>query len=394
MLPHNDEQPPYAVGIMQVPVEERDPNFRTVVEHAVQEMEQRLPHAALGLQLDLREFRGPHLSPRAGSYSALDFLQMGFSEAVARRYALLLIVTEVDLSATGKPYVLALSSSIANIGILSTRRLAPEHWGAPDDVEIRGRRLAALMLHSLGHLLELSHSGDPGNVMYDLRTADDLDAMVEVTAAQRAELQRNLPREVREAVARHGRWRFAVQQVLANRAGIWREVVRANPFRLVPQLPAMIAAGLSVMIVLFFSPEMWDVASTVELYQLLFFAGASILAATVVLYRAFSIGAITTRDGALTESSVVMRAATALSLLATVGVLYAGFWLLCYLGVVTIFPAKLMVSWPTVDPAVRPLDHVKLGIFLAAMGVLSGSLGGRAEGKNLIRHVLFFAEET
>lgn len=89
-----------------------------------------------------------------------------------------------------------------------------------------------------------------------------------------------------------------------------------------------------------------------------------------------------------------MRTATALSLVATMAVLYLGFFGLAYAGAVTIFPAKLMETWPTVDPAVRVLDHVKLGLFLAAMGVLTGSLGGRAEGKDLIRHVLFFSEET
>ena len=75
----------------------------------------------------------------------------------------------------------------------------------------------------------------------------------------------------------------------------------------------MITAALSVIIVLFFSPEMWDVASTVDLYQL---------------------------------------------------VLFSGFSLLVYGGIVTIFPPKLMETWPTVGPAVRTLDHVKLSLFL------------------------------
>jgi hypothetical protein len=148
------------------------------------------------------------------------------------------------------------------------------------------------------------------------------------------------------------------------------------------------------MIVLFFSQEIWDVASTVELYQLLLFSLVSVVAAAVVLYRTFSIGAVSTRSGALSESSAVMRTATALSLFFTMATLYVVFLALSYAGVVTIFPAKLMETWPTVDPAVRTLDHVKLGLFLSAMGVLTGSLGGRAEGKDLIRNVLFFGEET
>lgn len=147
----------YSVGVMTVPVEEQSPTFRAMIERAVATVERTLRQRDLQLALDLCELRGPHLSPQAGAYSPLDFLQIGFSEHLVRRFLFLLLVTEVDLAATGKPYVLALSSPLANIGILSTRRLAPEHWGEPDEEEVQSRRLAGLMLHVLGHLLNLSH---------------------------------------------------------------------------------------------------------------------------------------------------------------------------------------------------------------------------------------------
>lgn len=384
----------YALAILRVPVEERDPEFRNLVERATVLMERVLGAGEVALRIDPHELRGPHLAPSAGAYSPLDFLQLGFSEHLSRRFPFLLMVTEVDLSATGKPYVLALSSPLANIGILSTKRLVSQFGAGEANGEVRAQRLASLMLHVLGHLLNLPHSPDPANIMYDPETADDLERMMHATPGQLAAMQRSLPAEAREDTTQSGRWRFAARKIVENRRGIWRAVKRANPVALVPRLPAMIAAALSVMIVLFFSTEIWDVASTVELYQLAMFAVAAVAAATFVLYRTFSIGAISTRSGALTESSVVMRAATALSLLATMTVLLAGFFALAYFGVITIFPAKLMETWPTVDPAVRTLDHVKLALFLAAMGVLTGSLGGRAEGKDLIRHILFFSEET
>jgi hypothetical protein len=53
-----------------------------------------------------------------------------------------------------------------------------------------------------------------------------------------------------------------------------------------------------------------------------------------------------------------------------------------------------METWPTVDPAVRVIDHVKLSMFLAAVGILAGSLGGRADSQQLVRYVLFLNEET
>jgi hypothetical protein len=43
---------------------------------------------------------------------------------------------------------------------------------------------------------------------------------------------------------------------------------------------------------------------------------------------------------------------------------------------------------------VRTLDHAKLSIFVAALGVLAGSLGGRADSRDLVRSVLFVDEEA
>lgn len=384
----------FRLGVMIVAVEERDPDFRAVVNEAVAQVERTLRRGELELRMELCEFRGPHLAPKAGAYDPLDFLRMGLAEHAARRFNFLLLVTEVELSATGKPYVLALSSQLTNVGLLSTKRLAPEAEGPEERDRIAARRLAALTLHVLGHILNLRHAQDSRNVMFDLESAEDLDAMTEVTPEQLAAMRHALPREAREETAKHHRWRFAARKIWENRESIGRAVVRANPLGLVLRLPAMIAAAFSVVIVLFFSPEIWDVASTVESYQLIAFAVISLTAATVVLYRAFAIGAISTRGGATTESSVVTEAATALSLFATLAVLYIAVFALAFLGAVTIFPARLMETWPTVDPAVRTLDHVKLGLFLAAMGTLTGSLGGRAEGKDLIRHVLFFGEQT
>jgi hypothetical protein len=182
---------------------------------------------------------------------------------------------------------------------------------------------------------------------------------------------------------------FVFRRVLANWSSIWRTVRRANPFRLAFQLTTMITAAISLMIVIFFSTEMWDIGSTVELYQFMLFAVLSITIATLVLYRSYSLHNIATRTRRISESLAVTNAATLITLLLTMLVLYILFWLMVYFGILTFFPQKLMETWPTVDPAVRTLDHIKLSTFIAAMGILAGSLGGRAENKDVIRHILF-----
>jgi len=156
----------------------------------------------------------------------------------------------------------------------------------------------------------------------------------------------------------------------------------------------MLTAAFSVIIVLFFSSEIWDVASTVELGQLMIFSVIALVAAATVLYRAFAFAAVLTRRKRIAESIVVTTASALLSLLATMVVLYGIFFAVVYASTVVIFPRRLMSTWPTVDPAVRVIDHVKLSMFISAVGLLAGSLGGRADSTQLVRYVLFLDEET
>jgi hypothetical protein len=384
----------FVVGVMTMEAEGKDSErFHRLVEEATQQVEAMLAEA-LGLRVDLLAFDGPHLTPTAGAYAPLDFLQIGLTEKLERDVHFLLIVTEVDLAASTLAYTLALPSQLTNVAIVSTKRLDPAFWGDERDDSRVSDRLATLLLHSFGHLLNLSHHDDPANAMYDFAGVDGLDGMGALTEEQRAQMRRALPEEAHEHTARHGHGRFVLRMLMADWKSIGRAVARAHPLRLLPRLPTMITAALSVIIVLFFSAEVWDVGSTVELYQLAAFSAAAVLGSTGVLYRAFALGGVLGRGRVLAESTVVTAAATALSLLFTMAVLFGLFTGLTYLGTATVFPRKLMETWPTVDPATRALDHLKLSLFVAALGTLAGSLGGRADSKDLIRAVLFVDEET
>jgi predicted Zn-dependent protease len=384
----------FTVGIMRTRVEERTaPTFEGMVEEAVDALEEILAED-LDMHVTLFEFAGPHLSPQAGAYAPLDFLQMGLTEKLERNVDFLLVVTEVDVSSTTLSYVLALPSQLTNVGIISTKRLSPAFWGNPQSRERTTSRLVALMIHTLGHLLNLRHHSDPQNVMHDFANPEDLDAMTEITREQIERMKTNLPRESHERVADRGKFLFTLKRILIDWPSIWHAIRRANPLRLATMLPTMITTALSVDIVLFFTAEIWDVASTVELYQVGIFSLVSFLVATFVLYRAFTLRSIFDRQRTLSESTVVTQTATFLSLFLTVVIIYLGFFVLVYLGALTIFPRRLMATWPTVDPATRVIDHAKLSLFIATMSVLVGSLGGRAESQVLIRNVLFIDEET
>ena len=388
----------YSIGVMSMEVEGgrgagHDDQFSKRVAAATGRFE-RAVAGAVGVSVKTLAFRGPHLTPADGGYAPLDFLRIGMTEKLERGVQFLLIVTEVDLAATALSYVVALPSRLTNVAVVSTKRLDPEFWGDdPDEGRLAGD-LSTLLMHCFGHLLNLPHHPDAGNVMFDFAGVDDLPAMTALTDAQRQTMRRNLPREAHERTSRGRHGLFILRMLAANAGGIVAAAGRANPIRLLARLPTMVTTALSVLLVLFFSPEPWDVGSTVALYQLALFGAVAVGGATAVLYRAFSFGARAGRGRTLAESTVVTAAATLLSLTATVALLFLLFAGLTWAAAATVFPEKLMETWPTVDPAVRTTDHVKLSLFVAGVATLAGSLGGRADSRDLVRGVLFVDEET
>ncbi len=388
----------YLLGVMKILVEGQEPEeseaFHSLVDEAVSQLEEQLAETAGYLRLQIFEFSGPHLMPVEGTYSPLDFLQIGLTEKLERRFNFLLLVTEVDLSSSIHSYVLALPSQLTNIGIITTKRLHPRFWGAEGEEAVTVHRLTVLMLHTLGHLLNLPHHTDPANVMRDVEVVQQLDDMRTITPEQIRLIQTNLPFEARDEVGRENRWAFTFRQIAANWGTIWRTVVRANPLKLSLRLPTMITAGLSVVIVLFFTAEIWDVTSALRPGALVIFSLIALAASTLVLYRSFGIGTGSARQKAILESKVVTTAATIATLTITIFLHYATFFLVGFVGAATFFPDPLKETWPTTDAATRVVDYVKLGMFLGAMGVLTGSLGGSADSRAVIQRVLFVDEET
>lgn len=384
----------FVVGVMTMEVEGKDSaRFEEVVARAVAELEATFAHEPR-LRTQALAFAGPHLTPGAGNYAPLDFLEIGLAEKLERDLPFLLIVTEVDLSSSSLAYTLALPSRLTNVAILSTRRLDPGFWGEEPDVARTARRLATLMVHSFGHLVALRHDPAPTNAMYPLEGVEDLDRMKGLSTDQLARIAEVLPREANERSTREGKFAFVCYTLVRDAAPIARAVAQANPWRLLTRMPTMLAAAFSVIIVLLFGAETWDVAYAVTVPQIVLFCVICLGAAMFVLHRAFAFETMLSRDRRLTESSVVTTAATSLSLLLTLLTMFALFAGLMYLAIVTIFPERLMETWPGTGEATTTFEHIKLSLFLAAMGVLAGSLGGRSDSRDLVRGVLFITEDT
>lgn len=374
------------------PGPELDPRFGKLIDSAVRLLADRL--STVGTDIQVFSFSSPPLAAGGSRFEPLDYLELGLTEKLERHINFLLIVTEGEMATAKLSFAVAYPSRLTNVGIVSVRRLIPDTWGSDVDDEVASRRLTVLLLHTLGHILNLGHDDDPSNIMHDFVDVSDLDTMDELTSEQRDVLRRNLPIEAHDETSRGASLAFWWRNVSRNLPVIGGTLTRANPLRLMGKLPTMLTAALSVVIVLFFSAEVWDVADAVAVYQIVIFTVIALVVASAVLYQTFGFGALLDRERLVSESTVVTQTATALAVSLTVLTVFTLFFSVVYLAAITIFPRELMAEWASVDPATDPVDHVKLGLFLAGMAVLTGSLGGRGDSKRLVRTILFLDEET
>ncbi|MGB3548781.1 MAG: hypothetical protein WBA17_17540 [Saprospiraceae bacterium] len=382
------------VGIMKIDVAGRDARSLSHLTRGATQHFTGVVQRESRLRIESLTFDGPPLRPDKNGYHALDFIQIGINEKTERKLAFLLLITEVEISAASLSYLLALPSQLTNVAIISTRRLAD--YGSEDlrNEALLTDRLGNLMLHCFGRLLNLGYQSNQTNYLSRIEVPRDLDAMDRFTERQFELMKTNLAREANDRYSRGNKLGFVLTQTAGNLPRIVRGAVQANPFRIVTKLPTMIATALSVIIILIFGGETWDFAASVNNQQLAVFVVASFVAATFVLYRAFSFRFVTTRNGKTSESSVVTAGATYLALVLTLLCLFTLFALLMYGVVVFVFPDPLMSTWTSDQDGATFDAHLRLVIFLAAVGILSGSLGGSADSRSVVRNVLFAVDET
>jgi len=181
------------------------------------------------------------------------------------------------------------------VAILSTKRLDPNFWGeAANAQDATEQRLVGLMLHTIGQLLSLPPHPSSQNIMFPYEELDQLRHMRDLTAEQARRMARGVPAESRDLVAEPSARAFVIRRVCANMGSIWRTIMRSNPFRLAYEMTTMIAAAFSLIVVIFFSPEMWDIGSTVEFYQFAIFSLIAVSIAALVVYRAYPLRTVVT----------------------------------------------------------------------------------------------------
>ena len=386
--------PLYTIGIMTMQIDERrNQVFVETVSAASKSFEKRLLDL-LPIDVKTLTLTGQHFVPTSGAYAPLDFMEVAISEKVERDLSFLIIVTDVELASASKSYLMAMSSQATNIGLITTKRLQPtDESGNPHGEDRVCTRLTTLLLRTFGRLLNLPVADGPRNIMSPLIDAARLDQLDDLNENQIAKMVTALPQEALDRSTTRNKTQFIIDTIRRQFTSILRIAWQAHPFRLLSKLPTMLATALSVIVVLLFGAETWDFSAAASPAQIMLFTAVAFSASTFLLYRSFSLPTVTSRSGALSESVVVTAVATLVALFLALLTMFLMLSTVMFLGAEFVFPDSLKKTWTTVQDGSQLSAHIKLSVFLAAIGVLSGSLGGAADNRALVRSVLFVSED-
>ena len=335
--------------------------------------------------------------------ATVELLDLGVAERDLHRWDVALVFTDDDLTAYAKPFAIAAPSRALSVAVISTARLDPDAVGETDEatrVDVLARRLEALVLHLLGHLLDVPHSDEPGDFMYDVKHVADLDRMkgyglvaAEVLARELLEVGDDRLEEEDRQLARRP-VRFYLRAVTLNYDDVWRAVLRIKPWQFPLRLSRLTTAAISTLFVLMMTAEAWDLGMAQPGWRVWLLSLATLAGASAYIVRRQNL--IVRRGRGLSEQRAVGN--TAIVLAVTLGMLttYALLFVVV-LGVgATFYPAGLVETWAASVDAGRigPAHYLALAGFVAALGIVIGSLGASFESQTYFRHVALVDEET
>lgn len=328
-------------------------------------------------------------------------LDQAAMERETYRWDFTLIVTGADLVSYFKPFALGTPSKAVNAAALSTIRIDPAATGSPDHdqrVAVLAKRLAALMLHLLGHLNDLAHCDDPCDYMYAPRLAEDLDVMSGFSPEDRDWLRTQLAEEADVRLEETGRYRSALRfytRILRRGFGdILRTVYRVQPWLFPLRLSRLTTAAVSTLLVLILTAEAWDLGMSQPPLLVLVFSVVVVLgtSAFIIKRQRLLLRRLPDRLSELRVSSnISMTVAVVLGMLTTYLLLFGATFLLTR----TFYSPGLVAGWAaSLEARVAFRHYLTLSGFVASLGLAIGALGASFEAQGYFRHVAYVDEET
>ncbi len=349
-------------------------------------------------------FHQPQLS-RTSSDEPLKpsaFLEEAGQQLAEGPFDMVVVITDSPLVSRRKLASAGLASDVCRIVVISTRQLRSTPRGSSEyslDAPALSRNAASLLLHLIGHVSRLPHSG-PGeqDVMAPFAFRENRGPEIFYSQDHQQKLRKRAE-DLPERELRGGNLldTFVFHLLMLGRhpLQVLRTLLRNRSILLPLSLPGLATAAVAPGLLLVFTAEIWDVGLnmgnlTATLYAILSIAGASLY-----LVKVQSLFLPRKNKFTVTEHLAVANSIVFLSIMmACIGLflLVGGLMLLIQLY---IFPADLIQTWPTLDQADVSLgDQIRLASFISTVGVTTGALAGGLESRTVIQHLALFLDET
>lgn len=334
----------------------------------------------------------------------VELMEHGVSERDAHRLDFGLVITAADLNAHYKPFAFAAVSRSLDLAVISTARIDPqaveESIQRDERVEHFAARLTTVARHVLGHLCGLAHHDDPSNLMFDLRTIDDLPPMSQFDSRQLAVMRDNLGQIADVRLEESARWRrstrlaFYLRSAWLNRHEIRDAVWQAKPWEFPGRLSRLTTAAMSAAMILIMTAETWDMATSQSAATTSLLFVAALAATTVFIMRRQQL-LVNSRGSRLSEQTVITNvSASAIvicGMLMTLCVLFG----VAFLTASTLFGTQLAGTWAaTMGGPFTAWHYAQLSAVVASLAALIGALGASFEEHHHFRHIIFVDEET
>ena len=333
-----------------------------------------------------------------------DFLDDASLRMVEGPFDLVVVVTDVGVMSRKHEVHAGLASEIAQIAVLSTRKLLITPRGQPvRSLECGSVRWngATLLLHLLGHLMGLGHDRGGEGVMRPFRFVEARRGVPAFDPHCEACLRRRLARLPEREHAGGGWLRsaaFHLSSAARNPGQVLRPLWRNRaPFSFLlsssPQPPHRRHA-----------PHLHPDLHRGDLGR---GAAHAPLRGLVVRGGHRGGGHLVPHRGpeplffprkekrVITEHMAVVNTSTLLTMfLAMVGLLAMTMLLILFVELY-IFPEQLIYSWPTLELNKAPglVDRVQMAAFIGTITVLTKGLAGGLESRAVIRHLALFEDE-
>ncbi len=318
-----------------------------------------------------------------GALDPLPLLELGAEEKIYRHWDYAIVIVSNELNPRHRIFTIGIPSSALEVAVVSTARLGRG--------EKLPERLAALILHMLGHLWWLDHSEEgpmrPPDIPEELRLAL-------FPPEQQEELRERLrdiaDARLEEQARQWGKAFFYLRTFLLDPGSIWADIWSYAPWRMPIYLGRLTAAAAVSTVFLLMTAEAWEIGAHLPLGWVSVAALVAIVGASGVIFFGQNMGQIT-REIGLREQA----ARTHLVLFGTLLLGMASLWVFIYvlsLAVASVLPHSVFAAWAGLSP--ERLSIGRYAAFMATVGVIASALGGNLEEEEDIKSEILFDEET